>query len=108
MAQIPFFVWAGLTVLVVAFAAAFAYRYFVRINAERRMRSMLEAVGIDPAVLDNDDIEQTVTEMRARCEHCSEKGHCDRWLAGDEEGGNAFCPNREVFAMLRRYGWYSS
>jgi hypothetical protein len=72
------------------------------------MRSMLEAVGVDPAVLDEEDIEQTVAEMRARCEHCGDKAHCDRWLAGDESGGNAFCPNRELFGMLRRYGWYSS
>lgn len=108
MAQISFYVWAGLIVLAVAFAAAFAYRYFVRINAERRMRSMLEAVGIDPAIVDNGDLEQTITEMRARCERCTDKRHCERWLAGDEGGGNAFCPNRELFGMLRRYSWYSS
>lgn len=108
MAQIPFVVWAGLIVLVAAFVAAFAYRYFVRVNAERRMRSMLEAVGIDPAIVDNDDLEQTIEEMRARCEHCADKRHCDHWLVGDAGGGNAFCPNREVFGMLRRYSWYSS
>lgn len=108
MAQIPFYVWAGLIVLVVAFAAAFAYRYLVRANAKRRMRSMFEAVGIDPAIIDNDDLGQTIAEMRARCAHCSSKRHCEHWLEGDTGGGNAFCPNRELFGMLRRYSWYSS
>jgi hypothetical protein len=35
--------------------------------------------------------------VRARCRRCPVEDVCERWLAGELEGDNGFCPNANVF-----------
>jgi hypothetical protein len=39
---------------------------------------------------------------RGRCSRCRSEGFCDRWLAGNGEGDNSFCPNAQIFRILKR------
>ncbi len=85
----------------VAAILIFAYRKFLAVNSERRLRAMLESVGLDPAIASNGDTEAVMSAVRRRCRSCASEAVCERWLAGDEQGDNAFCPNSRLFAMLR-------
>lgn len=107
MAQFPTEIFAGLIMLVIAVAMVLGYRYYLRASADRRMRSMLEAIGIDPELVDNEDVDTTIAEMRDRCRHCNAEDVCERWLSGADGDGNDFCPNQELFGLLRRYSWYA-
>ena len=80
-----------------------AYRRYLAMSSERRLQSMLEAVGLDPAVATDGDIPTIMKEVRQRCRNCNSESLCERWLAGEEEGDNAFCPNHKVFEVLRKY-----
>lgn len=88
---------------VVAVGLFFAYQRYLTANSERRMRSMLEAVGLDPAIATSGDVPTIMKEVRQRCRNCKSEGLCERWLRGEEEGDNAFCPNRKVFDALKKY-----
>ena len=85
----------------VAVILIFAYRKYLEANSERRLRAMLESVGLDPAIASNGDTEAVMSAVRRRCRSCASEAVCERWLAGDEQGDNAFCPNSRLFAMLR-------
>ena len=93
----------AIVMAVVAVALFFGYRRYLAANSERRMRSMLEAVGLDPAVATSSDLPMIMKEVRQRCRSCSSESVCERWLEGKEEGGNEFCPNHKVFEVLRKY-----
>ena len=77
--------------------------------SERRMVSMLERVGLDPAIASSGEpdtilecmIEASMKEIRQRCRACTTVNECERWLAGKEDGDNVFCPNAEVFNALK-------
>lgn len=86
----------------VAAILIFAYRKFLAVNSERRLRAMLESVGLDPAITSNGDTEAVMSAVRRRCRSCASEALCERWLAGDEQGDNAFCPNARLFAMLKK------
>ncbi len=95
----------GAVVMVgVAIALFIAYRKYLAMNSERRMLTMLESVGLDPAVAASGDIETIMGEVRQRCRSCASEDVCERWLTGDEEGSNEFCPNARAFKILKKYG----
>jgi hypothetical protein len=70
-------------------------------SSERRMTRMLKRAGLDPEIAKHGDPEAVIHEIRARCRKCSSEALCERWLAGEEEGNNSFCPNAQVFETLR-------
>ena len=70
--------------------------------SERRMLSMLERVGLDPAIASSGDNEAIMKEIRQRCRTCATEDLCERWLADDEHGDNYFCPNAKVIDALQR------
>ena len=78
-------------------------RSYLAHNSERRMRSMLQAVGVDPTIAASGEIPTIMKEVRQRCRTCSAEGVCEQWLAGDKEDGNDFCPNARVFEILHKY-----
>ena len=86
----------------VAVILIFAYRKFLAVNSERRLRAMLESVGLDQAIASNGDTEAVMSAVRRRCRSCASEAVCERWLAGDEQGDNAFCPNSRLVAMLKK------
>jgi len=94
---------AAIAMLGVAAALFFGYRKYLAANSERRMQTMLESVGLDPAIASSDDIPTIMKEVRQRCQSCGSEDVCERWLAGDKESDNAFCPNAKVFEILAKY-----
>ena len=89
---------AGVAVLIVL-----GFRSYLANGSERRMRSMLESVGLDPAIAASNEMPTIMREVRQRCRTCNAEGVCERWLEGREKGSNDFCPNAKVFEALRRY-----
>ena len=73
------------------------------------MVSMLEHVGLDAAIAERGDsdtivgfaIETAMKKIRQRCRACSTIDLCERWLAGNEDGDNGFCPNAGAFNELK-------
>lgn len=93
----------GAGILLFALAAVVAVRSYLVRNSERRMQGMLEAVGLDPEIATSGDVGTIMKDVRYRCRQCSSEAVCERWLAGEEGGDNAFCPNRRVFEILKKY-----
>jgi len=94
---------AAIAMIGVAVALVILYRRYLAANSERRMRSMLEAVGLDPAIAASGEIPTIMKEVRQRCQSCGSEDACERWLAENKEGENSFCPNSKVFEILRKY-----
>jgi hypothetical protein len=93
----------GAVVMVgVAVALLFAYRKYLAANSERRMLTMLESIGLDPAIVSTGGVGAIMSEVRRRCRSCASEAVCERWLKGDEPGDNAFCPNAGLFAILKK------
>ena len=77
--------------------------------SERRMVIMLERVGLDPAIALSGEpdsiiecmIEGSMKKIRQRCRACSTVNECERWIAGNDDSDNVFCPNVRVFGALR-------
>lgn len=94
---------AAIAMIGVAVALVILYRRYLAANSERRMRSMLESVGLDPAIAASGEIPTIMKEVRQRCQSCGSEDACERWLAENKEGENSFCPNSKVFEILRKY-----
>lgn len=94
---------AALTMVGVGLALVLAYRSYLARNSERRMRSMLDSLGLDADLAMSGDMATVMGEVRQRCRNCSSEDVCERWLKGEEGGDNAFCPNARVFEILNRY-----
>ena len=95
---------AAIIMIGVVLALVIAYRVYLVRNSERRMLSMLDSLGLDSDIASNDDLKTVMGEARQRCQSCTSEDVCERWLRGDEEGDNAFCPNARVFEILNKYG----
>lgn len=67
-----------------------------------RLGRMLEALGLDPTLASNSDLETIMSEVKQRCSACQAGSACDRWLDGDQRGDREFCPNARVLDVLRR------
>jgi len=94
---------SAVVMVLAVLALIFAWRSYQTTNSERRRRSMLESLGLDPAIASSADLPTIMSDVRARCEHCPSEDVCERWLRGEETGGNDFCPNARVFEILRKY-----
>ncbi len=94
---------AAIAMAGIAFAIFFGFRRYLAANSERRMQAMLESVGLDPNLATSGEIPTIMKEVRQRCSHCAAESVCERWLEGNEEGDNAFCPNAKVFEVLKKY-----
>lgn len=85
----------------VAIALVYAIRQYMAAQSERRMRTMLIKIGLDPTIVTSGDSQAIMKEVRRRCRNCSSEDTCERWLTGQEAGGNEFCPNAEVFKSIK-------
>ena len=63
-----------------------------------RMLAMMTRVGLDPGTAMGSTA--IGKDVRRRCMGCPREDLCDRWLAGNIEGGNSFCPNAQIFNPL--------
>ncbi len=86
----------------VAIGLFYAIRNYLATQSERRMRTMLIKIGLDPTIVASGDRETIIREVRQRCRTCSSEDVCERWLAGEETGDNKFCPNAEVFESMKK------
>jgi hypothetical protein len=66
------------------------------------MMQMLARAGVDPEVARRGDTEAIIQDVRRRCGRCRSEALCDRWLAGKVEGDNSFCPNAQIFDLLKK------
>lgn len=99
--------------IVMVIAAGGAIVWFKRselANTVYRMHGMMTRVGLDPRIAENGDAKTTAIfkEIRRRCGRCPREDFCDRWLAGEVMGENAFCRNASVFRMLLRGGRHAA
>ena len=94
---------AALAMAGVTVALVLGYRRYLARNSERRMRTMLVSVGLDSELAMSGEIPTIMNEVRQRCRHCATEDVCERWLKGNEEGDNSFCPNAEVFEIIKKY-----
>ena len=94
----------GITVILAAVAIGLVVVFlkYKSGTSERRMRQMLQRVGLDPEIATQPDSESIIREVRRRCRKCQTEDICERWLAGEEGGDNVFCPNAQVFEELQR------
>ncbi len=78
-------------------------------GSARRMTQMLKRVGLDPYIITLGDpqTKAIMKEARRRCGNCRVEDFCNRWLTGDCEGGDDFCPNARVFHHLASAGGHS-
>ena len=95
---------AAIVMIGIAVTLFYAYRRFLAVNSDRRMRQMLQSVGLDPEIAAGGNTELIMKEVRQRCKSCTTEDVCERWLKGDEKGDNDFCPNSMVFETLKKYG----
>ena len=72
----------------------------------RRMTHMLTRIGLDPEIITLGDpqTKAIMKEARRRCGNCRVEDFCNRWLTGQCEGGDDFCPNARVFHSLASTG----
>lgn len=94
---------AALAMAAITVALVLSYRRYLAKNSERRMRIMLESIGLDPAIAMSGEVPTIMKEVRQRCRHCASEDVCERWLSGNDGGDNSFCPNAEVFATIKKY-----
>jgi hypothetical protein len=92
--------------IVVAAALVWWFRSKLAAASRSRMYRMMARLGVDPNRFSEFD-ENTGTNMKAirtRCRMCPSEDVCERWLAGEIEGDNGFCPNAKVFDGVVRTG----
>jgi hypothetical protein len=88
-------------VSVTVFLIAWFWRYKA-LASERRMTQMLTRAGVAPELVRSGDSEAIIKDVRSRCRSCPSEDLCDRWLAGEVEGDNGFCPNAQLFRGLTK------
>jgi len=86
----------------VAIALVYGIRRYLAAQSERRMRTMLIKIGLDPTVITSGDSQAIMREVRQRCRTCTTEDVCERWLTGEHTGGNEFCPNAKVFESMKK------
>jgi|TARA_B100000315_G_scaffold200794_1_gene193093 hypothetical protein len=101
---------AYLPILAIVTIIAFFVGLFshMRSGSARRMMRMMERFGLDPRIamrtypqtLAYPQTEAAMKQARRRCRGCKCEGLCERWLAGEVERDNSFCPNAETFITL--------
>jgi len=94
---------AAIAMIGIAVAITLGFWRYLAANSERRMLTMLESVGLDPEIATSSEIPAIMKEVRYRCRSCATEAVCERWLQGNEEGDNSFCPNAKVFDILKKH-----
>jgi len=92
----------AIILLLVAVALVALFLRYKANSSERRMKQMLQRSGLDPDIATRGDSENIIREVRSRCRKCQSEDQCERWLAGEQEGDNVFCPNAPVFGELKQ------
>lgn len=69
-------------------------------GSARRMTGMMTRAGLEAAAFVDPQSKATLKAAQRRCGKCPGEDLCDRWLAGEVPGGNAFCPNAQTFRNL--------
>ena len=94
----------GVTIFMVVVSVALVVWFFGHAPAasEKRMMHMLTRAGVDPEFSRHVDTWAILHVARGRCSRCRSEDLCDRWLAGNVEGDNSFCPNAQIFRVLKR------
>ncbi len=94
----------GIAIVMVAvfFTLLVWFIKYWRAASERRMMRMLKRAGVDPEIATQGDTEAIINDVRSRCRKCMSEDLCERWLAGEVEGENTFCPNTRIFRNLTR------
>lgn len=69
-------------------------------TSEKRIIRMLARYGVDPDIIKHSGA--IIKNVHRRCRKCQVKTLCERWLDGDVEGENTFCPNAQLFNTLKR------
>jgi len=90
--------------VIVAAALVFWFLKYKANSSERRMKRMMQHIGLDPEIANQGDTESIFKEVRRRCRRCQSEGQCEMWLASMNDEANDFCPNAEVFEELKRVG----
>ncbi len=67
-----------------------------------RTMGMMKRIGLSPETALRDDAatRALVKEIRRRCRRCPREDLCNRWLAREVDGDNAFCRNAQRLGML--------
>ncbi len=94
----------GTIMLAVTFALIVWFSRYLAANSARRTTQMLARAGVDPVLVRQGDAEAIMRDVRSRCQRCRSEDLCERWLAGNAEGDNSFCPNKAVFRLLAGTG----
>jgi len=92
---------AAIVMVAVSVAILVWFIRYLRVTSERRLMLMLKRTGVDPEIIAQGDTETIFKDVRSRCRKCQSEDLCERWLAGEVEGGNAFCPNARIFSILK-------
>lgn len=92
----------ALTMVAVSVALVLWILGYLSADSQKRMMRMLKRAGLNPEIATATDTEAIMQQVRRRCRRCSSEDLCERWLAGEEKGDNAFCPNQKVFELLKR------
>jgi hypothetical protein len=93
---------AAIVMATVSVALVVWFSRYVAAASARRMMHMLTRAGVDPEVARRGDSEAIIQDVRNRCGKCRFEDWCERWLAGEVEGDNSFCPNSQIFRILTR------
>ncbi len=95
-----------ISVAIIMAGVAVALVVWLRSNmtatSARRMMAMIKRVGLDPGTLGALQNVAIAKIVRRRCIRCPREALCERWLVGEVEGGNTFCPNAQTFSSLKR------
>ena len=94
---------AAIAMSSIVIALIFSLRRYLAANSERRMLTMLESIGLDSEIATSGEVPTIMKEVRQRCRSCATEAVCERWLQGNEEGENTFCPNAKVFEVLKKH-----
>lgn len=94
----------GMAIFMVAFIVALVVWFFRHAAAasEKRLMHMLTRAGVDLEFSRHDDTWAILQVARVRCSGCRFEDLCDRRLAANVEGDNSFCPNAQIFRILKR------
>jgi hypothetical protein len=92
----------AIILVAVSVAMLIWFRRSLVVASARRMMRMMTRADLGPAIGPEADPQTgaVMKEARRRCRNCMHEGLCDRWLAGEIEGSNSFCPNARVFRAL--------
>ncbi len=93
---------AALMLVVIVTLVGWFYLTKKDASTRRRMR-MIKRLGIDMDGGEFDHLQAMalMKDVRRRCDKCPSEALCERWLAGEVEGDNQFCPNAEVLKAIR-------